>query len=284
MTVSAKAAADMKPKTITRPAITLLAMTTPSTFYDTLRSTKIQDGFLNRFLVVEHQAPREPRRKRQDVDAPASVVAWIKQLLEPEGNLDPSNLIDVAPDPTVVPLTDRSQLLASSFEREMLDLSVQLEQSGLGDMPIRAAEIALRLSLIVSLSEVPDTPTVLHDHLDWSQRYVRFFLEQTIAIVRERVADSATERTRNVILAAIRGAGSQGVTEQELHREKPFISVAKRERLEAIESLITAELIAWASVPSGKRGRPRQALVGINADLTELNENDPENSTPQDAA
>jgi hypothetical protein len=55
----ASAAANHEPKTIARPAITLLAMTTPSTFYDAMRR-RILDGFLNRFLVVEHQGARRP--------------------------------------------------------------------------------------------------------------------------------------------------------------------------------------------------------------------------------
>jgi hypothetical protein len=261
MTVSPTAATNMKPKAIVRPAITLLAMTTPSTFYDTMRSTRVQDGFLNRFLIAEHQGPRVPRGDRKTADVPLSAVAWVRQLLEPAGNLDSTILIDVAPDATVVPLTGVALARSKCFERDMLDLSARLEGESLGDMPIRAAEIALRLALIVAMADAPDTPVVTDDCLDWAVRYVRFFLEQTIAAIRERVADTTTERTRNTVLAAIRAAGAQGLTNREINRAKTLIGLPKRDRIDAMESLLAAELIGRVTIATG--GRPREALVAI---------------------
>lgn len=261
MTVSAQSAESMKPKTIVRPAITLLAMTTPSTFYDSLRSTKIQDGFLNRFIIAEHQGPRVPMVEWKDIPVPHSITQWVRQLLEPTGNLDSLGPADTAPDPVVVELTPKAFELSSEFEREMLNYAEQLEPQRLGDMAIRAREIALRLALIVALSDTPDDCMVTADCLEWSIRYVRFFLEQTVAVLHERVSDTTTERTRNVILSGIRIAGSNGITLKELNKLKPFVSFSARDRKDAIESLITAELIAWVQVPT--KGRPRTALVAI---------------------
>jgi hypothetical protein len=82
----------------------------------------------------------------------------------------------------------------------MLDLSA-LDREGLGDMPIRSREIGMRLALICTLSDTPDTPTITTDIVDWCFAYVEFFLHQTLHALRTRVADSATERTRNQVLA-----------------------------------------------------------------------------------
>jgi hypothetical protein len=68
---------------IQRPAITLLAMTTPSSFYDAMRSARIQDGFLNRFLIAEHTAPRSPPASGRISRCRRTVIAWVQQLLAP---------------------------------------------------------------------------------------------------------------------------------------------------------------------------------------------------------
>lgn len=265
MTLSPKAQADHEPRVIARPAITLLALTTPSTFYNTMTSTRVLDGFLNRFLVVEHDGPRTPMVEWRDVPVPEKAAQWVVQMLSPLGNLDVGTQIDHVPDPILVEIDENALRKSKAFERDMLKLSEELEKDGLGDMPIRAREISLRLALITALADAPDTPYVTSDVLDWSVSYVRFFLLQTIRAIRDRVADTGPERVRNAVLGAIRAAGDRGVTNRELHRGKAFVTLSRRERVETIESLLEAELIAWAEVPaSDEGGRPRKALLAID--------------------
>lgn len=264
MTLGASAASNHEPKVIVRPAITLLAMTTPSTFYDSLRSSRIVDGFLNRFLVVEHAGPRLPMAEWIDTPVPDSAITWIRQLLAPQGNLDVGTQTDTIGDPIIVPFNETTFAASKRFEQEMLALAVELERDGLGDMPIRAREIAMRLSLILALADAPDTPCVTLDCFEWAADYVRCFLLQTIESLRSRVSDSATERVRNTIFAAVRAAGERGLTNREMNRFKALVGIPRRDRTDAIDSLIAAELVAWANVTaSDKGGRPRQALVAI---------------------
>jgi hypothetical protein len=263
MTMSASQAADAEPKVIQRPAITLLALTTPSSFYDSIHSSRVQDGFLNRFLIAEYVGPRMPAREWTDVAVPEPIVRWIQELLAPHSNLDVGTQVDTIADAALVTFSPEALERSRLFERKMLDLAVALEREGLGDMPIRAREIGLRLSLICTLSDTPDTPVITTDIVDWCFSYVEYFLHQTLHALRTRVADSATERTRNRMLEAIRAAGERGVTTRELHRGKAFIGIPTRERRDAIESLIAAELVAWTTVQHSGAGRPRTALVAL---------------------
>jgi hypothetical protein len=263
MTMSASQAADAEPKVIQRPAITLLALTTPSSFYDSIHSSRVQDGFLNRFLIAEYAGPRMPAREWSDVEVPAPIVKWIQELLAPHSNLDVGTQVDSIADAALVTFSPEALERSRLFERKMLDLAVALEREGLGDMPIRAREIGLRLSLICTLSDTPDTPVITTEIVDWCFSYVEYFLHQTLHALRTRVADSATERTRNRMLEAIRAAGERGVTTRELHRGKAFIGIPTRERRDAIESLIAAELVAWTPVQHSGAGRPRTALVAL---------------------
>jgi hypothetical protein len=266
MTMTSSAAQEVEPKIIQRPAITMLAMTTPSTFYGAMRSGRIQDGFLNRFLIAEHTAPREPAREWQDIDVPASVIHWIRQMLAPHSPLDVSAQLEHIPDAAVVEFSPAALERTRSFEREMLQLSADLDREGLGDMPIRTRELAMRLALICTLADTPETPTITLDIIDWCCEYVLFFLHQTLASLRTRVADSETERKNNQILSIIRAAGEHGITNRDLERNKVFKGIPKRERKEAVDSLIAAELIAWTLIEHGHAGRPRMAFVALNED------------------
>jgi hypothetical protein len=262
MTMSAAAGADIEPKVIQRPSITLLAMTTPSSFYDAMRSARIQDGFLNRFIIAEHAAPRTPAGEWRDIPVPQAAVDWVHQMLAPHCQMDMGVLVDGIPDAALVEFTPDALERTKLFERKMLALSEQLDREGLGDMPIRSRELGMRLSLICALSDTPDTPTITTDIVDWCFSYVEFFLHQTLHSLRTRVADSTTERTRNQVLAAIRLAGERGVTNRDLNRGKAFIGLPKRDRQDAIESLLAAELVAWATVQTP--GRARVALVALD--------------------
>lgn len=261
MTLSAAAAKDMEPRVIQRPAITLLAMTTPSSFYDAMRSSRIQDGFLNRFLVAEHTADRQPAGEFRDLEVPPAIVSWVQQLLAPHSQMDMGVLVEGIPDAAVLEFTPDALERTREFERRMIDLSRRLERESLGDMPIRSREIAMRLALICTLSDTPDTPVITTDIVDWCCAYVEAFLHQTLHALRTRVADTATERMRNQVLAAIRAAGARGVTNRDLNRGKAFIGLPRRDRQEAIESLLAAELVAWTTVET--TGRPRMALVAL---------------------
>lgn len=267
MTMRAQHAAEVEPKVIARPAISVLALTTPASFYGALTSTRVLDGFLNRFLIAEHTGPRQLTRAWADVPVPPGAVAWVQQVLAPRGDLDDLFRLDHLPEPTLVPFAADAVPLSAAFERDMLQLADRLERSGLGDMPIRTREIGLRVALIAALADTPDTPVITTDVLAWAFDYVRFFLTQTVAALRDRLADSDSERHRNTIAALVRAAGVRGVTAKELHK-KPFLGIPKRDRFEAIESLLMAEEVAWVDVPQepGKAGRPRHALVAIAAD------------------
>lgn len=267
MTMSASQAADAEPKVIQRPAITLLALTTPSSFYDAIHSSRVQDGFLNRFLIAEHTGPRLPAREWTDVEVPAPVVRWVQEILAPHSNLDVGTQLDLLPAAAQVDFSPDALERSRRFEQKMLDLSSSLEREGLGDMPIRAREIGLRLALICTLSDTPDTPVITTDIIDWCFAYVEYFLHQTLHALRTRVADSATERTRNRLLEAIRAAGPRGISTRDYHRGKAFIGIPMRERREAIDSLLAAELVAWVTVDPGRLGgRPRTALVALAED------------------
>lgn len=265
MTLSAAAATNHEPKTIVRPAMTLMAMATPSTFYDAMTSVRVQDGFLNRFLVAEHNAARRPMESRTFVPVPPQAVEWVKQLLAPHGDLDLGGQTDTIGDARVVEFSESASALARAFDVEMVAWANDLDAHHLGDMPIRAAEIAMRLSLIIAMSDTPDTPMVTSDCFEWARDYVRYFLEQTIAAVRDRVADSHTERTSQIILRAIRMAGPGGLRERMMMRGK-IKGIPKRERVDALETLEAAELIKCVEVKTGGPGRPKKVWIALDED------------------
>lgn len=255
---------DATPTAIERPAVSLVAMTTPAPFYKALSSAQVVGGFLSRFVIAEHVGPRvlPQRSASSSADVPDAIASWIQQVLAPQGNLD-GMLVTNLPPAARVPMSDPVLDASDAFAGDMLRLAARLEPDGLGEMPMRTREIALRLALIAALADTPDTPSVTSDVFDWAARFARACLEQTLGALRSRVADSESERTRNEFLAAIRAAGERGVTERELGQRKPFVSVKRRERLDTVNDLVAADLVVKTEVHDGSRGRPRVAWVAL---------------------
>ena len=96
MTLSKSQAAAVAQQEIHNPAITVLGASTPATFYESLPEDLVQDGFVNRLLVVESHLPMQPMRLRGRADGstvPPRIVSWVKAVHAPPGRV--GNLADL---------------------------------------------------------------------------------------------------------------------------------------------------------------------------------------------
>jgi hypothetical protein len=71
-------------------------------------------------------------------------------------------------------------------------------------------------------------------------------------------------RTTKQILRAIRLAGADGLSERQMMRGNLFQGIPKRERVDALETLQLAELVACVDMPTG--GRPKKVWVALDED------------------
>lgn len=258
-------------KIIQRPALTLLAMTTPETLFESVGSAAARDGFLNRFLIVETDIGRQTGRDTDTgLPIPQAIVDWVAACRS--GDLvqqhdDPSLL----PEGNVIPLAAGATALFRAFDAWCIEQMDRHDIDGLAEMFGRTNEVAMRVALIVAVS--CQSATIRSEHAEWSIDYVRTHALRTVARLKTSVADSEFEAIQNRVLDVIRKSGSKGLTAREIvHRCRHFRALDVRGRAGVLSALHDGGEIAMVKIDRGvvnARGPQREAWVAIFVDTVD---------------
>jgi hypothetical protein len=261
---------EMRSKVIERPALTLLGLSTPETFFDALSQDDVANGFLNRLLVVQtdrdHRAERHSRRWHP---IPGRLKRWLidkgaapDECSDIEGHEDPLDL----PEPFVVPFS--SEAAERLFEIECIvdDIKQHLVATRLDALWSRSVEITQRISLIVALSRherkggAPDH--VSTQDVDWAWEYVRFYTRRMVENTQRDMGSTPVIRVTDQLAELIIEAGSNGMSLRNMNRMPSFEKMTEREREEVIKRLASVHQIREATpIKSPKGGRPTKLFV-----------------------
>lgn len=278
MTLTAAQRAALPKMVVYRPALSLLGMTTPKTFYESLTEQAIEGGFLNRLLIVESHIGRQLSAPSQPLEVPASIVEWCQRARQPVGggnlaHMDPAH--DQVPTPHIVPLTDEATAAFRAYEAACNEAMDRLDAEGLGEMEGRSNEKAMRIALVLAASDNIAHPVIRIEHARWAIDYVRHYTNQTIESVRKHMHGSQFAAWRRDVLDVITKGGRKGRTERDLAKgSRTYAGLEPRMRKSVLDSLRADGLVEW--VDFGKsasgRGKPRQAWVALDPGADEHEE------------
>lgn len=263
-TMTSKSSGD-NCKIVFRPAITILAMTTPSTFYKNVSVDQIKDGLLSRFLMHHSTIERQPLDLWSIKKAePPDLSPWCQALDGRfSGNLHQVMDYEIVPQTVSLGFSSEAKTILDGFSEHQCQL-----MNSLGDMEElagRMVEIALRISLILALSIDPMAETICDRAVRWAVDYSRYSFEQAITAAKEHMVGSEYEKSLNEVLSAIRSSGATGITVRDMRRQKPFRKFDKRTLEMILADLVTAEYIALVDTRAGQPGRSRVAYVAIDS-------------------
>lgn len=270
---------EINDRVVRNPALTLLGMTTPDSFFETIGSAAARDGFLNRFLIVESDTGPQTSRmvKRQDV--PEEVIAWAQAMAGASDSLvDPTSAAsaNLSPSPVEVNLSKAATELFVRFEAECIDLMKQNADTGLMEMFGRTNEIAMRLALAVACGCHEAAPMAVEGpHAAWAIQYVRFHAKRTVERLKTSVADSDFEASKQQVINLLKKHADRGMTVPEINRASlRFRGMNQRQQTELLNSLAfvgQASMVEFQP-PSG-RGKKRVAWVAVDEDSINVDEN-----------
>lgn len=259
-------AAKIAERAVRNPALTLLAMTTPESFFETIGSAAARDGFLNRFLIVESDIGRQVGTQTGACKVPASIIEWATQAHKYEGLANPDMAPALAAVPKIVHIQKKAAALFAAFEAECIDLMNAHDEAGLAEMFGRCNEIAMKLSLVVAVGD--GWTAVNEDHAAWAIDYVRFYALRTVERLATSVADSEFEAVKQKVLSAILAAGRNGLAEWELEKKcNAFRALDQRGQINALNSLAFVSRIQRVTIQK-TRGKPRTAWVAIDPEMS----------------
>jgi len=268
VTASKDEAERVNKKLVVKPSLTLVAGTTPGTFFDNVSKDQIKDGFLGRFICMVSHAKRTPMNILDDVN-PAymeSIKLWSASISKRIGEGNLASIVEPDDDVTqeVITFSKAADSRRYDFECYCIDLMNELDDEGIAEIVGRTCEMAMRIALIVALFDDPETKTVECEHMDWGARYVDYCLQGLLKAVRKNMHGSQFEKDKMEILEALRKRGAKGLTERERHRIPPFSKVENRAWNDIIYALIQSGCVADLDVVNdGKRGARRIAWVAI---------------------
>ena len=262
-------AAKLKERSIRNPALCLLAMTTPESFFGSIGSAAARDGFLNRFIIVESDIGPQVSQFRAFVPVPESVKGWAASMLQASEAAGPmvsavAGSASLIPTPVEVKFSRSATELFTGFEKHCVDRAVALQSTGMMEMVGRCCEISMKLALIVALGCHKGGEFIIDGpHMAWAVNYVRFHSDRAIDSLANCVSDSDFAAASLQVLRCITKNGERGRTVPELgDRCNRFAAMPKRQQVELLESLRFLGKIESVTIKS-TRGKPRNAWVAV---------------------
>ena len=261
----------VKNRKIVRPALTILGMTTPSTFYEALSGLDVKDGFLNRFLIVNSPVERQLSRAAHLSKVPAAITDWVRDHAWVNASSDEDDMSEVraklepqmVTEPVIVPFAPECNEILQQMELEVLKDMDQLDAHSMAELFGRTIEIAMRVALIVAVSD--GAQRVRPKHLEWARDYVFFYHRQMAEHFSVNIGRSEFETVAEAAFDVIKKGGKGGATEREIvHHCRGFKRLDRRFRDEVLSRLKSDYGVAFIDIVKEGRdnnGRKRKAYV-----------------------
>lgn len=237
MGVSSKDKQDAAELAIERPALILMAMSTPDDFFNNVGERAIKDGFINRFMVCVSDAQRSVRRTTEKVEVSESIINWSQKIKDRTGN--PEDFAICTHEPIQISFTMDALNISKQYAQKCIDMANDLEEFGLEDVPMRSNEISMRLALIIALSEDPNTDRIETHHMEKAIEWVDINLQKTVSTLKMSISGSEFESDKKIILKALR---NRNITRSDMHKRAPFSRYKSKDLNEILQALLESGL------------------------------------------
>lgn len=256
MTLGKKQKDEIENREVENPAVTLVGMTTPSTFFSAVSSSDIHSGFINRFVIHVSNLPIMPRRRTIQMDVPDSIIRWANAITK--RGKDYGNIVEIASQeakPITIPFSVPAREIQEAFAIEVAARQNELIPERLEALGGRTVEIAMRLSLCAALSRDPQTDIVADVDMLFAVNFMRKQFEELVNTVRRHMRSSENDVDMMDIVDAIRKFGQDGVSKAQLIKSGGVFRKHRPDHLDKILSgLVEAGMIFKTTASTG--GRP----------------------------
>ncbi len=241
------------------PALTVLAMTTPSTLYAGLSAASVADGFINRFIFVTGARDENGIRVPSldvNLKPPATLVASLQRAITdfPKPSAGGSTKAKV-------PFDGGEQ--GDAYKR-WGEIFMWQHRPGwdevYNDINGRAAENTVRLATIRAISRDAQNPAISLDDVEWAWAIVHRSIELIANGVTRHMSSSPAEALRKCIVEILREAPDCTIAYSALLRRKGVRGSALREVDEALQYLIESKEIKILGRPKPGAGSKFQLL------------------------
>jgi len=249
--------------TITRPSVGLLGMTTPHKLSESMTKMMIQDGLLNRFMVMfAQEGDQKMNKNSKPLPVPQEILSWIETIERRVmhhnrgRNSLGRNRFDKPLEPIVLPFNQEAFDRLDLYEDQILKRKKILRKNGLELMIVRNREKAMRVALTMALAKDPYATTVDLESVEFAIFLVDFTFNQLIKYIEFEMVENVIDKRYRDAYSVIEKFGSDGVLKTELNKMAPFKSCDSKGRMEIYNYLmIESQEVVQVVVPTEGKGR-----------------------------
>lgn len=248
------------------PALTMVGLTTPKAFTDSITDSLIEQGFVNRLLpFISFQDRQATPLQKSNIKPPKKIIKWVQDhwLM---GDLASAGMPIVPQKEHEItqPFSRDAITFLEEIHFEIVENAKILENINLDDMLSRIREHVMRVALIYSIFN--DSDEINLQHVQWSYRLINALYGIYIDIIKRRVSGSDYEKWKLEALNYLRAISPKGIPKRLLPKTPPFSKWPKKVRDEILQDLSEANLISFEHVRNGKRGPKVSAWIAVNSD------------------
>ncbi|QJP13292.1 hypothetical protein G3545_06280 [Starkeya sp. ORNL1] len=255
---------------IKRPSLSIFGFTTPTGFYESLRSKHVAGGFLNRFLVLpKYQRVRYSTPVLATKDVPEGLRRRLQLLYDFQNQPKPGQVVkpglplmgptdaEVPPEMTSVGGTPEAEARLAELADEQYDMVCGADTDPMLETWVRFTDMVRRLALIHAVGRFSDRDLhgIVVDLCDvtFAGRLVRWSLDTFVTGMRQNMVENEHQAEYKRVLGIIRTTGTIG------HREllrKLQGSIKARELGPMMDMMMSAGQVKPIKEPA-KRGPPK---------------------------
>lgn len=153
-------------KSVNGVAYSMIGETTPDTFYESLTNSMMADGFMSRFIVLEHTGIRPAFNYQQDNPLPANVFNSLGNGYTCAASCMPGTHYEVK-------LSDEAARMLRDFDLQCDEQINATPVESWRQMWNRAHLKALKISALLAVCDNPSAPLVQPHHAQWALALVQ---------------------------------------------------------------------------------------------------------------
>jgi hypothetical protein len=154
------------------PAFTLFGDATPDTFYKSVDEENVEEGFINRFCVVECDMEEQPvyNEAHGTIEPDAGLITFISQLIRKIVNMQGSKEKEL--QTVKISQTPDAYKAQMEFLDECTRKTYENRDSAEAKIYSRAHLRVLRLAGLVSVGMSPNCPVVTAEAVEWARKFI----------------------------------------------------------------------------------------------------------------
>lgn len=252
------------------PCIVKLGLSTPSTYYNSMKSGDIQSGYLGRHLIVEsvfHERDFNIEAKKISECLSKDTIQWLQHIMtaynySPNSeSFNPNLFMSCVSDPLNPPAPIDMHIPKETllmFKAEFMSI---IEKYG-NDNPLvmKGMEMSVRLSMIVAMS--CESIIIQPEHAQWAIDYVCYYLSQMVKAAEFRISSSKYEADWKEMYEIILSGGKDGANSRDFERKRAvgWLGATPKQQAELLRTIINAEDIVYCKI-NNEMGRKRHAWI-----------------------